>query len=97
MPGRVEEFSFALAVILTPLIIVRELWQLVKASHEPGGSALAWSDFAPSVLGMVVAALFGILALKWLSRWLEAGRWHWFGVYCLFAASGVFVLHFLGY
>jgi len=32
--------------------------------------------------------------LKWLSRWLEAGRWQWFGYYCLLAAAGVLVIHF---
>jgi undecaprenyl-diphosphatase len=94
---RVEEFSFALAVILTPAVVGREALRLVKAQHESGGSAVTWSLFAPSLLGMVCAFLAGLLALKWLSRWLEAGRWHLFGVYCLLAAAALFTLHCQGY
>jgi len=30
----------------------------------------------------------GLMALRWLSNWLEQGRWYLFGVYC-FIASGV--------
>jgi undecaprenyl-diphosphatase len=32
--------------------------------------------------------------LKWLSRWLEGGRWKFFGFYCLIAAAGVLLIHF---
>jgi len=32
--------------------------------------------------------------LKWLSRWLEGGRWKFFGYYCLAAAAGVLAIHF---
>jgi undecaprenyl-diphosphatase len=28
----------------------------------------------------------GLGALRWLSRWLEQGHWHWFGFYCVLAA-----------
>ena len=94
---RVEEFSFALAVIITPAAIGREAWRLVRAHHEAGGSSVTWSLFAPSLLGMVCAFLAGLLALKWLSRWLEGGRWHLFGVYCLLAAAALFTLHCRGY
>jgi len=38
-----------------------------------------------------------LLALKWLSRWLESGRWYWFGVYCLLAAGAVAYLYHIGY
>jgi undecaprenyl-diphosphatase len=94
---RAEEFSFALAVIITPAAIGREVWRLIKAHHEAGNSGVTWSLFAPSLLGMVFAFLAGLLALKWLSRWLEGGRWYLFGVYCLLAASAIFALHCLGY
>ena len=43
---------------------------------------------------MVFSFVAGLLALKWLSRWLEGGRWKFFGYYCLVAAAGVLVLHF---
>ena len=95
--ARVEEFSFALAVILTPAADAYELWRLIRKQHEAGNPALTWSLFAPSLLGMVCAFLAGLLALKWLSRWLEGGRWYLFGIYCLLAATAVFALHCQGY
>ncbi|HTC19980.1 MAG TPA: undecaprenyl-diphosphate phosphatase, partial [bacterium] len=48
--------------------------------------------FSPGFLGMAFSFLAGLLALKWLSNWLEEGRWAWFGVYCLAAAVGVWLL-----
>ena len=94
---RVEEFSFALAVIITPAAIGREVWRLVRAHRETGGATVTWNLFAPSLLGMVCAFLAGLLALKWLSRWLEGGRWHLFGIYCLLAAAAIFALRCGGY
>ena len=94
--SRAEEFSFALAVILTPPAIAREVWRLAKARHLAGAAPIA-SAMMPSLLGMVFAFLAGLVALKWLSRWLESGRWYWFGVYCLFAAVVVEYLHHVGY
>jgi undecaprenyl-diphosphatase len=97
LKARVEEFSFALAVIITPAAIGREVWRLVKAHREAGGVPVTWNVFGPGLLGMVCAFLAGLLALRWLSRWLERGRWYLFGVYCLVAASAVFALHCQGY
>ena len=75
-----------------PAGIAREVWRLIKASHETGIFGVTWSDFVPSLLGMGLAFLAGLLALRWLSRWLEGGRWYLFGVYCLLAAGVVFAL-----
>ena len=44
------------------------------------------------LVGLVFSFLAGLLALRWLSSWLETGRWFWFGVYCLVAAGVVFYL-----
>lgn len=92
--AKAEEFSFALAVVLTPPVIVREVLRLLKTQHA---SALNAADMAglfyPSLLGMVLSFASGLLALKWLSNWLERGRWHFFGIYCLCAAVVVFLLH----
>ena len=92
---RAEEFSFALAVILTPAADGRELLRLMKA-HELSGGSLA-SVVVPSLLGAFLAFLAGMLALRWLSRWLEQGRWYWFGIYCLLAAVVVGLLYHAGY
>jgi undecaprenyl-diphosphatase len=95
--ARAEEFSFALAVVLTPPVIVREVLRLLKAHHSsssdlPGMAGL----FYPSLLGMVLSFVSGMLALRWLSNWLDRGRWHLFGIYCLCAAVVVFLLHKIG-
>jgi len=91
-----EEFSFALAVILTPPVVVREVLRLVSAEQARGRLDVA-SAFAPSLLGAACAFFAGLLALKWLSRWLENGRWYLFGIYCLCAAGAVAALHRIGY
>jgi undecaprenyl-diphosphatase len=90
-----EEFSFALAVILTPAADARELLRLARAEH--GNSANLAAVMMPSLLGAFLAFLAGLLALKWLSQWLENGKWYWLGVYCLCAAAGVAMLHHAGY
>ncbi len=91
---KVEEFSFALAVVLTPPIIIREVLRLLKAQHASALNMTSMAGlFYPSLLGMVLSFISGILALRWLSNWLERGRWHLFGVYCLCASAAVFLLH----
>lgn len=88
----VEEFSFALAVLLTPPVVARELWRLLKAHPEMAhGPALA-KLLAPGLAGMACSFVAGLVALKLLSRLLETGRWKYFGYYCLVAGVVVFVL-----
>lgn len=95
--ARAEEFSFALAVVLTPPVIVREVLRLLKAHHSSSSDLSGMAGlFYPSLLGMVLSFVSGILALRWLSNWLERGRWHLFGIYCLCAAVVVFLLHKIG-
>ncbi|HEX7637755.1 MAG TPA: undecaprenyl-diphosphate phosphatase [Burkholderiaceae bacterium] len=91
---RAEEFSFALAVVLTPPVIAKEVWRLhgAKSAVAPLAGHEMMSLLAPGLLGMVFSFLAGLLALRWLSRWLEADRWHLFGGYCILAAVGVWFL-----
>lgn len=96
--SRVEAYSFALAVILTPPVVAREVRRMLESRHETLGATGGmdhWIGF--SLFGLIISFLAGLLALKWLSRWLEHGRWHFFGVYCLAASPGVLVLHHLGF
>ena len=93
---RAEAFSFALAVVLTPPVVIRELLRLRTAEHLDTGASLA-SAMVPSVVGLVCSFLAGLLALRWLSGWLENGRWYLFGIYCLIAAGIVAYLHSIGY
>ena len=102
---RAERFSFALAVILTPIVVGREVLRVLHAGHEDklagvsagAHSAAMHAAFLPAVLGMVFSFLAGLAALRWLSVWLESGRWYLFGLYCLLASAVVFYLHHLGY
>jgi undecaprenyl-diphosphatase len=91
-----EAFSFALAVVLTPAVVARDAIRLTHV-QSTGGTGDWLSVFAPSLLGAVFAFAAGLAALKWLSRWLEGGRWHLFGVYCMIAGVAVFLLHRNGY
>jgi undecaprenyl-diphosphatase len=92
---RAEAFSFALAVVLTPPVVAREVMRLMHAAPAAGGNL--GSVALLTILGAVVALLAGLLALRWLSRWLESGRWYVFGIYCLVAALAVTFLHRAGY
>ena len=95
-----ERFSFALAVVLTPAVVGLEALRLWKAAHlatSTGTPINLHASLLSSLLGMVFSFLAGLLALQWLSRWLETGRWYLFGVYCLVASLIVFALHARGF
>ena len=93
---RAESFSFALAVVLTPPVIAREALRLLKA-HKADPSISLSGAIVPSLLGAVFAFVAGLVALRWLSGWLESGRWYLFGIYCLVASGVVFLLYRAGY
>jgi undecaprenyl-diphosphatase len=92
-----ETFSFALAVVLTPAVLGREVLRLLHAAKEPGTAVDLHGAFVSSLLGMVLSFVAGLAALKWLSSWLESGKWYLFGIYCLVASGVVFYLHTIGY
>jgi undecaprenyl-diphosphatase len=97
---RAERFSFAMAVAITPAAIGREAMRLIYASHTAtatGTPVDLHGTMLFSVLGAVFAFLAGLVALKWLSSWLETGRWYLFGIYCVLASAVVFYLHARGY
>lgn len=97
---RAERFSFALAVVLTPAAIGREALRLVRASHEAAAAGTPidlHANIVTGLLGAFFAFLAGLVALKWLSSWLEEGRWYLFGIYCLVASVVVFALYRSGY
>jgi undecaprenyl-diphosphatase len=88
---RVEEFSFALVVVLTPAVILREVYRLLHAhaGNLAGGGSVV-NLLMPSLIGMALSFVAGLLAVHWLSRWLKQGHWHYFGYYCL-AVAGVLI------
>jgi undecaprenyl-diphosphatase len=92
-----EEFSFALAVVITPPVILREAWRLCKSHPLAQGGAGIGALAMPGLIGMACSFGAGLVALRWLSSWLENGHWHYFGYYCFAAAAGVCVLAGTGY
>ena len=97
---RAERFSFAMAVVLTPPVVAIEALRLQKASHASllaGAPIDLRGSLVFCLLGMVFSFLAGLVALKWLSSWLENGRWYLFGIYCLLASGVVLYLHAIGF
>ena len=94
---RAERFSFAMAVAITPVAIGWEAMRLVHATRDAaatGAPVDLHGTVVLSLLGAFFSFLAGLAALKWLSNWLEHGRWHLFGIYCLAASAAVWWLHF---
>jgi len=95
-----ETFSFALAVVLTPPVVAYEGLRLVKASHAAAAAGQPFDlhgSILLSLMGMVFSFLGGLLALRWLSAWLESGKWYLFGIYCLVASAVIFFLYTRGF
>jgi undecaprenyl-diphosphatase len=96
---RAERFSFALAVILTPGVVGLEALRLLKDAHAQAAAGTPidlHGTIMISLLGAFFSFLAGLVALKWLSSWLESGKWYLFGIYCLLASAGVWFLHTRG-
>ncbi|HMC89999.1 MAG TPA: undecaprenyl-diphosphate phosphatase [Gemmataceae bacterium] len=91
-----EDFSFALAVAITPPAIIREGYRLLKDKDWHGSSELL-QLLLPGLVGMAFSFVAGLLALKFLSAVLERGRWHYFGFYCLAMAVGVLAVWQMGF
>jgi undecaprenyl-diphosphatase len=88
-----EDFSFALAVVLTPPAQVYSLYKLFKA-HDLSRS-LVTEVLVPGLFGMIFSFAAGYFALRFLSAVLERGRWRYFGVYCLVMAVVIWGVNFL--
>ncbi|RXH58395.1 Undecaprenyl-diphosphatase [Granulicella sibirica] len=90
-----ESFSFALAVVLTPPVVVYEILRLVKTTQKAALSGTPVSLSGPlvlGVLGMSLSFLSGLGALRWLEKWLEGGMWLLFGTYCLFMSGAIYFI-----
>jgi undecaprenyl-diphosphatase len=93
-----EEFSFALAAVLTPLAIIWETWRVFTAPASAAAPiASLFSAIFLGLLGAGLSFVTGLLALKWLSNWLARGRWPIFGLYCLVFAAFVQTIYQAGF
>jgi undecaprenyl-diphosphatase len=95
--SEIESYSFAMGVAITPLAIGWEVRRVYHKAHLAGVPVHWHPVLASGILGMFFSFLAGLLALKWLSRWLEQGRWYFFGAYCLAAAIVVQLLYLHGW
>jgi undecaprenyl-diphosphatase len=80
-----EDFSFALAVLITPPVIALQLRRLLKSTEWKGSEELT-RLLLPGLAGMAFSFAAGLVALHVLSAVLEKGQWKYFGYYCLAAA-----------
>jgi undecaprenyl-diphosphatase len=90
-----EDFSFALAVLLTPPVLALSVHRLLKAREWLDSGAL-FNMLLPGLVGMGMSFLAGLVALRLLSSALEGGRWKWFGFYCLAASAVVYTVFAMG-
>jgi undecaprenyl-diphosphatase len=88
-----EDFSFALAIVLTPPAQAYSIYKLLKSDSLSTHTLV--DLLAPGLLGMVFSFAAGLLALRFLSVVLERGRWKYFGFYCLAAAAVIWGADFL--
>lgn len=90
-----EVFSFTLVLILTVPVVAREALRL---RHIHPGSVMGSAGHAvvAGLLGMLFSFGAGLAAIRWLSAWLERGRWGFFGVYCIVLSALLYVLAGLG-
>jgi undecaprenyl-diphosphatase len=92
-----EDFSFALAVLLTPAVFLLEFHRLWKAIGVQSGSQIEQMQalfpmVLPGLVGAGLSFLTGCVALRILSAGLERRKWSWFGMYCWAASMGVYAL-----
>ncbi len=92
-----EEFSFALGLVVTPPLVALELRRLIRLHEEESVQHHLLRLTAPGLAGMACSFVAGLLALRLLSRWLAAGRWRFFGIYCIAAAAVVAAMALAGY
>ncbi len=69
-------FSFLLAIPAIMGAAVLEARQLAAGSAGGMGAG-------PLLVGMAVSCLVGVAALRWLLRWLQRGRLHYFAWWCI--------------
>ena len=76
-------FSFLLAL---PAVGGACLNELIKYYRDGSGPVIPGAQL---LVGAIVSFVVGVVALVWLLRWLQAGRLHWFGWWCIALGLGV--------
>ncbi len=89
--GYTKEFAMKFSFILSiPAILGAAILDL-KDVFEAGERIAA----GPALAGMVVAALSGFFAIRWLLKLVKNSQFHYFSYYCIFAGAIAMILHIL--
>ena len=93
-----EDFSFLLALLVTPAVMGLEFYRFFQAVswHEGNEVQMLGSWVGSGVLGMALSFVSGWFAIHWLSGWIQSGRWQFFGFYCMVAACAVLFFSLMG-
>ncbi|TWU16110.1 undecaprenyl-diphosphate phosphatase [Allorhodopirellula heiligendammensis] len=83
-------FSFLLAIPAICGAVTLAIKDLVD-----GSEAASELPLLTLLIGALVAFLVGIAALKWLIRWSQEDRLHWFAYWCI-PVGAVFTLYYWG-
>ena len=82
-------FSFLLAIPAICGATVLTLKDVYKQYNE--GTPMAY-DLGTLLIGAAIAFVVGIFALKWLIKWSDSNRLHWFAWWCIPAGIAVIVM-----
>lgn len=88
-------FSFLLAIPAICGAVTLAMIDLIQDDSLEDGSATR-IPVAVLIGGAVVAFVVGIAALKWLIRWSQADRLHWFAYWCI-PVGILFTIYYWGY
>ena len=91
--ARAEEYSFALALALTPAVW---LWELKRYLQSAPTTVTTSVTAGMLLVGFVASFAAGALALKLLGQVLLAGWWPHFGRYCLLLSAAVLTAVVMG-
>lgn len=89
-PAQSATFSFLMAIPIIAGGGAYELALMVR-DHEPGGTPVSYL-----VIGGAVSFFVGLVALGWLLRWLQQGRFQLFAWWCIPVGLAVLVWQTLG-
>lgn len=76
-PAQSATFSFLMAI---PIIAAGGAYEvlLMVRNHEPGGTPVSYM-----IMGGAISFFVGLIALAWLLRWLQRGRFQLFAWWCI--------------
>jgi undecaprenyl-diphosphatase len=91
--SQAEAFSFALALAVTPPVLLRACYKLLKSAPQ-----FTLLGFSNGLIGGLISFFTGIIALKLLSSISAKGNWKAFGIYSLISSLVFcFLAFYLGY